>query len=122
MPLLVAVRDLIFRSRIEEAARRAGVAVRIAPRDLPLEEAIRALGAGTVLADLNQKGALKALEAAAAGGAVRAVGYLGHLQEDLAAAAEAAGILVLTRGQLAARLEALVASAGEPSGPGAAGA
>jgi hypothetical protein len=115
--MLVAVRDLLFRSRIEESARRAGVAIRLAPRDRPLAEAIAALGGGTVLADLNQPGALEALREAAAAGAVRAVGYLGHLQQELMTEAAAAGIEVLTRGQLSARLDALVAGAGEPTDP-----
>jgi hypothetical protein len=115
MPLLIAVRDLLFRSRLEEAARRAGVTVLLAPRDQPLGQAIQMMGPGTVLADLNQPGALEALREAVAGG-IRAVGYLGHLQVDLMADAEAAGVEVLTRGQLSGQLDALMAAAGGPSG------
>lgn len=110
MPVLVAVRDLMFRSKFQEAAARTGVDVRFAPRDRPLAEAIRELGAGTVLADLNEPGALDALRGAA-GGNVRAVGWLGHLQQDLMDAARAAGVEVLTRGQLVAKLDGILRGA-----------
>jgi hypothetical protein len=111
MPLLVAVRDLLFRSKIDEAARRSGVAVRHAPRDAPLVDAVRALEAPTVLADLDAPGALDALAAARTAGAARVIGYLGHLQHDLAEAAAAAGVEVLTRGQLVGRLDAILREA-----------
>lgn len=106
MPILVAVRDLMFRSRIQEAAQRAGVAVSFAPRGTPLAASLAALAEGTVLADLNEPGAVEALAQAAPG--VRRIGWLGHLQADLMASARAAGIEVLTRGQLTGRLEALL--------------
>jgi hypothetical protein len=117
MPLLVAVRDLLFRSKIDEAARRVGVGVRFAPRDRPLADAVRELGRGTLLADLNAPQAMDALRAAQAAGTVKAIGYLGHLQQDLADAAAAMGAEVLTRGQLVARLDVLLRDAGEPSSP-----
>jgi hypothetical protein len=112
MPILVAVRDLMFRSKIQEAAARAGVEIRFAPRDRPLADAIRDLGAGTVLADLNEPGALDALRAGAAASGVRAIGWLGHLQQDLMDEASAAGVEVLTRGQLVARLDGILRGAG----------
>jgi hypothetical protein len=114
MPLLVAVRDLFFRSKIDEAARRLGVAFQYAPRDLPLTEAVQALCPSTVLVDLNAPEALDALRAARAAGA-RTIGYLGHLQRDLAEAAADAGAEVLTRGQLAARLEPILREVGAAS-------
>jgi hypothetical protein len=107
MPLLVAVRDLFFRSKIDEAARRLGVALQFAPRDRSIAEAFQALGPRALLLDLNAPGALDALRAARAAG-VRAIGFLGHLQRDLAQAATDAGAEVLTRGQIAARLDALL--------------
>jgi hypothetical protein len=115
MPLLVAVRDLLFRSKIDEAARRVGVAVRFAPRDRPLAAVVRELGGGTLLADLNAPEALDGLRAARDSGTVHAVGFMGHAQQELADAAAAAGAEVLTRGQLVARLDALVRDAGEPN-------
>src|SRR5512138_3261723 len=106
MPVLVAVRDLLFRSRIQAAAERLGVEVRLLPRGTPLAEGARALGGGTVLADLAEPGALDQVRAAKAAGGVRIVGFLGHLEVDLArAAAEAGADEVLSRGDLSRRLD-----------------
>jgi DNA-binding NarL/FixJ family response regulator len=120
MPILVAVRDLVFRSRIQAAAERLGIPLRLAPRDAPLADAARALGAGIVLADLGEPGMLDALRAVRAAAPVRIVGFLGHLQTDLARAATEAGVdEVLSRGELVQRLDALLASAapGPAAGP-----
>ncbi len=111
MPVLVAVRDLVFRSKIHAAAERLGVAVRFAPRGTPLSEAARSIEQGTVLADLGEPGVLEEVRAAkrAGGGRVRVVGFLGHLQADLARDAAEAGVdEVLTRGQLVQRLDELL--------------
>ncbi len=104
--ILVAVRDLVFRSKIHAAAERLGVAVRFAPRFGALEEAAREAGCGTVLADLTEPGALDGVRAAKEVGRVRIVGFLGHLQGDLMRAAAAAGVdEVLTRGEFVRRLD-----------------
>jgi len=104
--IVIAVRDLVFRSKIHAAAERLGVAVRFAPRGTPLEEAAREPGAGTLLADLNEPGVLEGVRAAKRGGPLRVVGFLGHLQEDLMREASSAGVdEVLTRGELVRRLD-----------------
>jgi DNA-binding NarL/FixJ family response regulator len=109
MAVIVAVRDLVFRSKIFAAAERLGVEVRLAPRGTPLEQAARELGPGTVLADLNEPGVLEQVAGARAAGATRVVGFLGHLQAERAAEAAAAGVdEVLTRGQLVQRLDGLL--------------
>jgi hypothetical protein len=106
MPILVAVRDLLFRSRIQAAAERLGVAIRLAPRSAPLSEAARDLGAGTALVDLSEPGVLDEIRRVKQVGAVRVIGFLGHLQVDLADAAREAGAdEVLSRGQLVQRLD-----------------
>jgi hypothetical protein len=106
VPVLVAVRDLLFRSRIQAAAERLGVAIRVAPRGAPLSEAARDLGAGTALVDLGEPGVLDEIRRVKQAGAVRVVGFLGHLQVDLAEAARDAGAdEVLSRGELAQRLD-----------------
>jgi AmiR/NasT family two-component response regulator len=112
MAILVAVRDLVFRSKINAAAERLGVPVRLAPRGTPLSQAARDLGEGTVLADLGEPGVLDEVRAAKAAARLRVVGFLGHLQADLARAAEEAGVdEVLTRGQFAQRLDEILLSA-----------
>jgi hypothetical protein len=119
MPILVAVRDLVFRSKIQAAADRLGVPLTLAPRGAPLADAARQLGAGTILVDLNEPGVIDQIGGAKAAGAARVVGFLGHLQTDLIEAAEAAGAdEVLTRGQFVARLDELLrAGATAPSRP-----
>lgn len=113
MPFLVAVRDLVFRSKIQAAAERLGVPFRLAPRGKPLSEAARELGEGTVLADLGEPGALDEIRAAKAAARVRVVGFLGHLEVDLARAAEQAGVdEVLSRGEFVQRLDEILKSGG----------
>jgi AmiR/NasT family two-component response regulator len=109
MAVIVAVRDLVFRSKIFAAAERLGVEVRLAPRGTPLSQAARELGPGTVLADLAEPGVIAEVPAAKQAGATRVVGFLGHLQADLMAAAAAAGVdEVLTRGQLVQKLDGIL--------------
>ena len=113
MPILVSVRDLLFRSRIQAAAERLGVPVRFAPRGAPLSEASRELGQGTVLADLAEPGVLDEVRVVKRSPGVRVVGFLGHLEVDLARAASDAGVdEVLSRGQLVQRLDALLTGGG----------
>jgi DNA-binding NarL/FixJ family response regulator len=115
MPVLVAVRDLLFRSRIQAAAARLGIDARLLPRGTPLSEGARAMGAGTILADLGEPGALDEVRAAKAAAGVRVVGFLGHLETDLArAAAEAGADEVLSRGELARRLDDVLRAAAAP--------
>lgn len=119
MPILVAVRDLMLRSRISEAAGRVGVPVRLAPRGAALSESARELGSGTLLVDLGEPGVLDELRRVKAAGGVRIVGFLGHLETELARAAlEAGADEVLSRGQLVARLDGLLRAAA--ADPGAA--
>ncbi len=109
MPVILAVRDLVFRSKVLAAAERLGAPVHLAPRGTPLATAARELGPGTLVLDLNEPGVLEQVAAAKAAGATRVVGFLGHLQEDLMAAARDAGVdEVLTRGQFVQRLDGLL--------------
>lgn len=106
MAVLLAVRDLLLRSRISAVAERIGVPVRLAPRGVKLSEAARELGRGTALVDLAEPGVLDEVRLVKATGGVRVIGFLGHLQTELAEAALAAGAdQVLSRGQLVGRLE-----------------
>lgn len=106
MAVLVAVRDLLLRSRISEVADRIGVPIRLARRGAPLSESARELGGGLALVDLAEPGVLDELPRVKALGGIRVIGFLGHLQTELAQAALAAGAdEVLARGQLVGRLE-----------------
>lgn len=110
MPLLVSVRDLVFRSKIHAAAERLGVQVRFAPRGARLSDAARELGQGTVIADLSEPGVLDEIRAAReAALPVRVIGFLGHVEVELAGAARAAGVdEVVSRGQFVQRLDAIL--------------
>jgi DNA-binding NarL/FixJ family response regulator len=103
--VLVAVSDLLFGSKIDAAARVAGVEVVRAPRDAPLADAVHDLAPAAVLADLGRDGMVEALASLRrAHPDVRVLGFAGHLREDLLSAARAAGVAVFTRGELSARL------------------
>lgn len=106
MPVILAVRDLVFRSKILAAAERLGADVRIAPRGTPLDQAAREHGPGTLVVDLGEAGVVEQIAAAKEAGASRVVGFLGHLQADLMEASARAGAdEVLTRGQFVQRLD-----------------
>ncbi len=113
MPILVAVRDLLFRSRIQAAAERLAAQVRFAPRGVPLAEAARELGGGgMILADLSEPGVLEQVREVKRSPGFRVIGFLGHLEVDLARAASDAGVdEVLSRGQLVQRLDGILGAA-----------
>jgi len=105
--ILAAVRDLLFRSKIDAAAQRLGVEVVFAPRGTPLSEAARGRPFALVLVDLGEAGAMDELRTIRSElPEVCVVGYLGHLRTDLRDEALGLGVEeVLTRGQLAASLD-----------------
>jgi hypothetical protein len=114
MPILVAVRDLVFRSKIHAAAERLGVRVLSAPRGAPLSDAAGELGRGTLVVDLTEPGVLDQIRAAKLRAPLHVVGFLGHLQTGLAEDAVQAGVdEVLTRGQFVRRLEELLRASAE---------
>ena len=111
--ILVAVRDLLFGSKIDAAAKRLGVEIAWAPRGSPLSQVAAERKPSVVLADLGERGALDELRIILRQApATHVVGFLGHLETDLMEAARGAGIAeVLTRGQLAASLDAVLSRA-----------
>jgi hypothetical protein len=117
MAVLVAVRDLLLRSRISEVAGRVGVPVLLARRGVPLSHVAQELGRGTALVDLAEPGILDEVRIVKQAGGVRVIGFLGHMQTELAAAAiEAGADEVLSRGQLVGRLEAVLRGAAVADG------
>jgi hypothetical protein len=107
--ILFAVRDLLFRSKLQAAAERLGAPFRFAPRAGTLEQAVREVGGATVFVDLTQPGVVEEVPGARSAGAVRVIGFLGHLQAELMQDAAAAGVdEVLTRGQFVNRLDDLL--------------
>ncbi len=117
MPTVIAlVEDLLFLSRIREAARGAGVELRTARTTAALVEAARA-GAALVLVDadsdrLRGTEAIACLRAEPSTSAVPVVAFFSHVHADRAQAARAAGASrVLARSAFVQELPGLLASA-----------
>jgi hypothetical protein len=112
--ILVAVRDLLFGSKIDAAAKRLGVKIAWAPRNVPLSLVALERKPSLILADLGEAGVMDELRAVRARiPATRVIGFLGHLRTDLMDEARSIGVEeVLTRGQLASSLDDVLRRAG----------
>ena len=112
--LVVIEDDLMFLSRIREAAKATGAEVKVARNAAALVAACEA-GATGVLANLDSPRlaaveAVRTLRADARFAAVPVVGYLSHVHADRAQEARAAGFdRVLARSAFVQELPALVA-------------
>ena len=93
---LAAVEDLLFRSKISETAERLGVEAAFPRNPEKLLDALRSSPPDLLVVDLNSARfkPLELLRAVKSDGAlrgVRTVGFLSHVQADLALAAREAG-------------------------------
>ena len=112
-PVLVIISDLIFRSKIDDAARRAGVPLRVAKT---VEQLDRHLGSATpavVLIDLEMQElqtplVLDRLRANAASARIPVIGFAGHTNVDVIHAARADGVQVMARSAFVAQLPAMM--------------
>jgi CheY-like chemotaxis protein len=108
------VRDMMFTSKIREVARQLGLAIQAAPDAGALPRA--AVGARLVIIDLRLPQAMEALDALAADPAIAAIpriGFVDHEKIEVMDAARARGCTrVLTKGQFAKELPALLGPAG----------
>ncbi len=116
-PAIAFVEDLLFASRIREAARTAGVEVRTVRNSDAVETAVRE-GARLVLVDADGD-RLPWQEAIAAaftpgGPAPAVVAFLSHVHADRARTAQAAGARVLARSAFVQELPRLLAAAAAP--------
>jgi DNA-binding NarL/FixJ family response regulator len=95
-PILTVVEDLIFLSKIRQTAREVGVLIE--PTDLKkVKERILSRPARAVIVDLNHRSgnaveAARAIKTDPATAHVQVLGFLSHVQTDLARAARAAGL------------------------------
>jgi DNA-binding response OmpR family regulator len=111
--VFVVISDLLFRSKIDDAARRSGVPLRVAKS---MEQLDRHLGTSTpavVLVDLEMDGLdapgmIARLRATAAGANVPVIGFAGHTNVEVIHAARAAGVQVMARSAFVAQLPALM--------------
>jgi len=107
--VVVAVSDVFFLAKVHDAVKQAGAELKLART---VEEGLAAAWAGAdmVVVDLNDQGlaALElvgALRAEEAFGELPIVGFLSHVQVDLKAQAEEAGVTeVVARSVFSAKL------------------
>lgn len=113
-PVLAVMSDLLFRSKIDDAARRNGLVLRAAKS---LEQLERHLGNGepaVVFVDLeadspDPSAAIHRIRELAGESAVRIIGFAGHTNIAAIEAGRAAGAtLVLARSGLASQLPTLL--------------
>jgi len=115
-PVIALVDDLLFASRIREAARGAGVEVRTLRRSEEVSAALRA-GSPLLLVDadsdrLQWAETIAAVRADASLAAVPIVAFFSHVHADRAAAARAAGASrTLARSAFVQELPRLLAAA-----------
>jgi CheY-like chemotaxis protein len=115
MTLLIAfMDDLMFLSRIKEAAAACGMDVRAVREPVGLVEACRAKRPALVFVDLDSQrlpvlDGVRALRANPELASIPVVGFVGHTQVEQAKAAEAAGCTrVLTRGAFVNEMRTLI--------------
>lgn len=113
-PILAVMNDLLFRSKIDEAARRNGLELRAAKS---LEQLERHLGKGepsVVFVDLEADSpeptaAIHRIRELAGASAIRVIGFAGHTNIAAIEAGRAAGAtLVLARSGLTSQLPTLL--------------
>lgn len=103
--MLIFVRDLMFSTRIVEAAREAGVAYKVIRKP----EALAHETGQVLFVDLDQAGAIEAAGAWRARTGGRTIGFVSHVNTEAIAQARAAGIeQILSRGQFTQQIAALV--------------
>ena len=112
-PVLVVISDLIFRSKIDDAARRAGVPLRIAKTVEQLDRHLGNAIPAVVLMDLEMEGLerpvlLDRLRANPAAATVPVIGFAGHTNVEVIHAARADGVQVMARSAFVAQLPAMM--------------
>lgn len=121
MVVLIAIRDLFFSSKVDAALTAAGGADVAAParasRSTPLLEQVRALAPARLIVELAIPEAVETIRAIKSDkdlAATQVVGYCRHTEIERIRAAKAAGCdRVLTQGELAELLPALLDGSSE---------
>jgi PleD family two-component response regulator len=94
--VLAAVEDLLFRSKISETADQLGVEAAFPRTPKKLEDALKSSPPDLLILDLNSSrfeplGLLRSVKSGETTRDVKTVGFLSHVQKDLAVAAKEAG-------------------------------
>jgi CheY-like chemotaxis protein len=112
-PVLVVITDLLFRSKIDDAARRAGVPLRVAKSVEQLDRHLGGAAPAVVLMDLEMEGLdsagmLARLRANQGTTHVPVIGFAGHTNVEVIHAARANGVQVMARSAFVAQLPAMM--------------
>jgi CheY-like chemotaxis protein len=109
MSVLIVVDDLIFLSKIQQTAKLVGASVEVVePRKLPTR--ITQASVHAIILDLNHRSGtavevLRALKSDPVAASIPVLGFISHVQTELATAARAAGCdQVLARSSFSAQL------------------
>ena len=120
--VLIAVDDLLFRSKIRATAKQAGVELAFARSRQDILDQARALQPPLVIFDLNSGktdpiGTISAMKSDPALASIRTLGFVSHVDSDTISAAREAGTdQVMARSAFAAQLaEILLASGAGPA-------
>ena len=90
--VLALVDDLFFQAKILETAKHVGVEMKICGNGAALVETAGKESPRLVIIDLNaRQGAIEAIEQLSSSSTAPIVGFLSHVQRDLALRAQAAG-------------------------------
>lgn len=111
--VLVIIADLLFRSKIDDAARQANVALRVAKGPEQLERHLRTGTPEVVLIDLEMTGIdrsamLETIRSAPDGATVPVIGFAGHTNVEVIRAARAEGVQVMARSAFVEHLPVLM--------------
>ena len=111
--VLVIISDLLFRSKIDDAARRAGVPLRVAKSVEQLDRHLANAAPAVVLMDLEMEGLdsaamLDRLRANQGTTNVPVIGFAGHTNVEVIHAARANGVQVMARSAFVAQLPAMM--------------
>jgi DNA-binding NtrC family response regulator len=112
-PVFAVISDLLFRSKIDDAARRAGVPLRVAKSIEQLDRHLGNAVPAVVLIDLEMEGLdtpamLGRLRATPVGANVPVIGFAGHTNVTVIHAARAGGVQVMARSAFVAQLPAMM--------------
>ena len=112
-PVFAVISDLLFRSKIDDAARRAGVPLRVAKSVEQLDRHLGNAAPAVVLMDLEMEGVdtaaiLARLRANPGTTNVPVIGFAGHTNVEVIHAARANGVQVMARSAFVAQLPAMM--------------
>jgi CheY-like chemotaxis protein len=113
LPVFAIISDLLFRSKIDDAARRAGVTLRVAKSVEQLERHLGTAIPAVVLMDLEMEGLdtqamLERLRATPGAVNVPVIGFAGHTNVAVIHDARAHGVQVMARSAFVDQLPTLM--------------